>query len=40
MYEKAEDPDWVKEHNLKLDYGYYLKHQFETPVADLMEPLR
>ena len=40
MYEKAEDPEWVREHSLALDYQYYLKHQFETPVSDLMEPLQ
>ena len=40
MYEKAEDPEWVREHSLKLDYVYYLKHQFETPVSDLMEPVQ
>lgn len=39
MYEKAEDPSWVVEHGLELDYEYYLKHQFETPVSDLIEPL-
>ena len=39
MYEKSEDPKWVSEHNMKLDYHYYLKHQFETPVSDLLEPL-
>jgi DNA polymerase delta subunit 1 len=39
MYEKAEDPKWVKDNNLELDYEYYLKHQFETPVKDLIEPI-
>jgi len=39
MYEKAEDPEWVRDHGLKLDYGYYLKHQFEGPISDLLEPL-
>ena len=39
MYEKAEDPVWVKENSLELDYEYYLKHQFEVPVCDLMEPI-
>lgn len=36
MYEKAEDPTWVKQHNLPIDYEYYFKHQFETPVTDLV----
>lgn len=39
MYEKAEDPTWVIEHDLKIDYAYYIKHQFENPVKDLIEPL-
>ena len=40
MYEKSEDPNWVTEHpEIRLDYQYYLKHNFETPVSDLLEPL-
>lgn len=40
MYEKAEDPKWVKEHpDILIDYQYYLKHNFENPVSDLLEPL-
>lgn len=39
MYEKAEDPKWVLQQGLELDYEYYLKHQFETPVKDLIEPI-
>lgn len=39
MYEKAEDPKWVTENKLDLDYDYYLKHQFETPVQDLIAPV-
>ena len=39
MYEKAEDPKWVIDNNLELDYEYYLKHQFENPIEDLMEPV-
>ena len=40
MYEKSEDPKWVAEHpEIRLDYQYYLKHNFETPVSDLLEPL-
>jgi DNA polymerase delta subunit 1 len=39
MYQKAEDPNWVESTKLKLDYDYYLKHQFENPVRDLLEPL-
>ena len=39
MYKKAEDPDWVREHGIELDYQYYVKHQFDSPIKDLMEPL-
>lgn len=39
MYEKAEDPGFVVSNGLPIDYGYYLKHQFENPVKDLLEPL-
>ena len=39
MYEKAEDPSWVKEKCLKLDFQYYVEHQFKKPVQDLLEPL-
>ena len=36
MYQKAEDPKWVIEQNIPLDYLYYFKHQFETPVHALI----
>ena len=36
QYEKAEDPQWVKEKNLQLDSEYYLNHQIKNPVLDLM----
>ena len=39
MYEKAEDPVWVKEKNVPLDYQYYFTNQFKKPVQDLLEPL-
>jgi hypothetical protein len=39
MYEKAEDPVWVAEKGLKVDYRYYFTNQFKKPVADLLEPL-
>jgi DNA polymerase delta subunit 1 len=39
MYEKAEDPEWVKTNNLKIDYEYYFDHQLKKPVCDLLEPL-
>jgi len=39
MYEKAEDPAWVLEKNLAIDYQYYFTNQFKKPVQDLLEPL-
>jgi DNA polymerase delta subunit 1 len=39
MYEKSEDPAWVTEKGLKIDYIYYFTNQFKRPVADLLEPL-
>jgi len=39
MYEKAEDPGWVKEKSVPLDYQYYFTNQFKKPVQDLLEPL-
>ena len=39
QFEKAEDPLWVKTHNVPLDYMYYFTNKFMNPVCDLMEPL-
>jgi DNA polymerase delta subunit 1 len=39
MYEKAEDPTWVREKSIPLDYQYYFTNQFKKPVQDLLEPL-
>ena len=39
MFEKAEDPGWVRERGIPLDYQYYFAHQFRKPVEDLLEPL-
>jgi DNA polymerase delta subunit 1 len=39
MYEKAEDPAWVREKSVPLDYQYYFTNQFKKPVQDLLEPL-
>ena len=39
MYEKAEDPAWVHEKNVPLDFQYYFTNQFKKPVQDLLEPL-
>ena len=39
MFEKAEDPAWVREKNVPLDFQYYFTNQFKKPVQDLLEPL-
>jgi DNA polymerase delta subunit 1 len=39
MFEKAEDPEWVAEKKLKIDYSYYFTNQLKKPVCDLLEPL-
>jgi DNA polymerase delta subunit 1 len=39
LYEKAEDPAWVIENGIKLDYKYYFTNQLKNPVSDLLEPL-
>ena len=38
-YEKSEDPVWVKEHNLPIDYRYYFDKKYLNPICDLIEPL-
>ncbi len=39
LFEKAEDPVWVRQNNIPLDYEYYFEHQLKKPVEDLLEPL-
>jgi DNA polymerase delta subunit 1 len=39
MFEKAEDPAWVSENDIKIDYQYYFTNQLKKPVCDLLEPL-
>ena len=39
MFEKAEDPVWVRENGIKIDYNYYYTNQLKKPVCDLLEPL-
>jgi DNA polymerase delta subunit 1 len=38
-YEKAEDPLWVLENNIPLDYQYYLDQQLKNPLTRLFEPI-
>ncbi len=39
LFEKSEDPAWVEENKIPLDYEYYFEHQLRKPVEDLLEPL-
>lgn len=39
LFEKAEDPTWVKEQGIPIDYQYYFTNQMKKPVCDLLEPL-
>ena len=39
LCDKAEDPSWVTEKNIPIDYTYYFEHQMSKPVCDLLEPL-
>ncbi|KAG0721764.1 DNA polymerase delta catalytic subunit [Chionoecetes opilio] len=38
-YEKAEDPIYVLENNLPLDYEYYLCNQLSKPLLRIFEPI-
>ena len=39
LYEKSEDPEYVRQNKIKLDYNYYFTNQLKNPVSDLLEPL-
>jgi DNA polymerase delta subunit 1 len=39
MHEKAEDPSWVIDKMIPLDYQYYFTNQLKKPVQDLLEPI-
>jgi DNA polymerase delta subunit 1 len=38
-FEKSEDPKYVKDNNIPIDYEYYFMNKFINPVCDLLEPL-
>ena len=38
-FEKAEDPAFVEEHNIQVDYHHYFTNKFLNPICDLLEPL-
>jgi len=39
QYKKAEDPKFVIENNIPIDYDYYIKSQLEKPLTALLELL-
>lgn len=38
-YEKSEDPLYVLQHNLPIDYTFYLEHQIKQPLLRIFEPV-
>ena len=38
-FEKSEDPEYVIENNIPIDYRYYFDRQLLKPVSDLLYPL-
>jgi DNA polymerase delta subunit 1 len=39
LCDKAEDPAYVQENKVPVDFLYYFEHQLQKPVCDLLEPL-
>jgi len=40
MAELAEDPEYVKDNKLKLDYEWYCEHQIKEPITRLLGPIK
>jgi DNA polymerase delta subunit 1 len=38
-FEKSEDPVYVAENEIPVDYHYYFENKFLNPVCDLLDPL-
>ena len=38
-FEKSEDPKYVEENGVPIDYHYYFVNKFLSPVCDLLDPL-
>jgi len=36
LYERSEDPEYAREHNIPIDYQYYFENQMKTPILDLL----
>ncbi|EJD34100.1 putative delta DNA polymerase [Auricularia subglabra TFB-10046 SS5] len=39
VYDRAEDPSYVLEHNIPIDTEYYLNNQLATPLMRIFEPV-
>lgn len=35
--ERIETPEFIREHNLKLDYGHYITNQIQKPVTEILK---
>jgi len=38
-YERSEDPLFVLQNNIPLDYNHYLEHQLKQPLIRIFEPI-
>lgn len=38
-FEKSEDPLWVLENNIPIDYDYYIHNQLEKPLLRIFDPI-
>lgn len=38
-YEKSEDPVYVLEHNIPIDFTYYIENQIKLPLLRIFEPI-
>ena len=38
-YEKSEDPIYVLENNLPIDFSYYIENQIKLPLLRIFEPI-
>jgi len=39
LFEKTEDPLWVLDHNIPLDYDYYLQNQLRKPLTRIFKSI-
>jgi hypothetical protein len=39
LYDRAEDPEYVKEHGLQIDIDYYINKQILPPILRIFEAL-